>query len=98
MEDARRTDRAERKCDSMKKNAGYNIIQEEVYATMPGGRRFVVALGENERTGHFVTWEGVIPLAGETNYFWGHYLGERRAAYADYHARLARKYAEGVYA
>ena len=82
----------------MKKNAGYTITQEEVYATMPGGRRFVVALAENERTGNFVTWEGVIPLDGETSYFWGHYHTERRAAQAEYHARLARKYAEGVYA
>ena len=80
----------------MKKNAGYTIIQEEVYASMPGGRQFTVALGENERAGNFVTWEGVISPAGKTDYFWGHYFRGKRDAHADYHARLARKYAQGV--
>lgn len=79
----------------MKKNAGYTIIQEEVYVAMPGGRQFTVALGENECAGTFVTWEGVISQTGETDYYYGHYFQWKRDAYADYHARLARKYEKG---
>lgn len=71
------------------KNAGYTIIQSEVYNA---GDMFGVALGFNGYS--YVTWEFQINGKGGYDFFWGHYIDDTYYAHLDYHERLMNRYKE----
>lgn len=81
------------------KNAGFEIIQAEVYNTWyTNGEHNAkveegICLGYNEIKEEWVTWEFIRDSAG-MNYFWGHYFGWKDSSKAkiDYHHRLLSKY------
>lgn len=77
-------------------NEGYEIIAAETYRIIVPGTEHRIVLGriETEFGARFVTWEsttGHIAHDG-TDYFWGHYFDNEKAAYADYHRRLLEHY------
>ena len=77
------------------KNAGYEIILEEVYHVRESGTKDVIALGRMVKPNYtkFVTWEGLVYSGGTREYFWGHYFEtDERAAHMDYHKRLYDRY------
>jgi len=78
------------------KNAGFEIIQAEVYNTYFANTAKVeegICLGYNEIKEEWVTWEFVHDSSG-MNCFWGHYFGWKDSSKAkiDYHHRLLAKY------
>lgn len=81
------------------RNAGYEIIAAETYTESRLGQQDRVVLGRNKTSlgTMYVTWESTIwPLPNDNtkiDYYWGHYFDDERKARADYHARLAEKYA-----
>lgn len=76
-------------------NAGYNILNSEIYQQYVSPDKehiqlYGVCIGHNGRD--YVTWEFVVNEKGEYSYFWGHYISDKAAAFADYHRRLINKY------
>lgn len=72
-------------------NAGYHIMQYEVYreGVAPSGIEYknAVVLGLNKK-GMWVTWE----WSNSSEFFWGHYFESENDARKDYHARLMNNY------
>ncbi|MBQ9914052.1 MAG: hypothetical protein IJO73_07475 [Clostridia bacterium] len=68
------------------KNAGYTILQKEIYNFTDN---FGVALGHNGKM--FVTWE--FTREGKNySFYWGHYFADHHKAFKDYHDRLSQNY------
>jgi hypothetical protein len=78
-----------RKKDKKMENAGYTIIQSEIYNAI---EMHGVALGFNGYT--YVTWEFSVNDKREYDFFWGHYITDTFAAHIDYHERLVKLYRE----
>lgn len=76
-------------------NQGYEIIAAETYATADTGKLYRVVLGrmETQYGTSYVTWDSTSGGTDFADYFWGHYFDNEKAAYADYHKRLAEHYA-----
>jgi len=72
-------------------NAGYEILKTEVYSLEED---LGIALGYNSKADQYVTWacKGLATKGETPSFFWGHYIMDRDAAYADYHSRLAEEY------
>ena len=92
------------------KNAGFEILQAEVYNTyyeddldLRGGHDKVIkiedgiALGYSETKEEFVTWQfSARSNEDRPSFFWGHYFDwkDGNKARMDYHNRLLEKYEE----
>jgi hypothetical protein len=72
------------------KNAGYTIIQSEIYDVV---NMYGVALGFNGTS--YVTWEFTV-TEKEYSFYWGHYFSDPFAVSLDYHERLIKKYREVI--
>ena len=80
-------------------NAGYDILMMEEFNSLEhlgiALARKVKVYPTPDEEYDYVTWE--YRLEGkEPVFFWGHYIGHRDAAYADYHKRLHEEYATQV--
>ena len=78
------------------KNAGFDIIAQEVY--YDDECKFGYAVGEKDNKympdgKEYVTWE-FREENGVRDYYWGHYYSNRDTAFRDYHERLYKEYKE----
>lgn len=76
-------------------NAGYDILRvSEAYGSDGNGATYHIVLGISPQ-GHYVTWDATRRRDGSWDYFYGHYVQDKLAAYQDYHRRLMDKFDGG---
>ena len=73
-----------------RQNAGYTII--ETHTNRLSDRWEGYVLGENPKTGMYVTWY-YLDRNGETVYNLGHYFNTKKEALADFYHRVSCIYA-----